>query len=155
MKDPKSTPNTTRPPVCALAATRKAARLLTQLYDSYLSEHSIESAQFALLMTIDAISDKGQAAVAQAMGMDKTTLSRNLKVLRANGWVASEMGTDARARTLALTKEGRDLLTRAKPSWRRAQNTLLRKIGPDLWKTTLQTLCTLATSASSVSKAKR
>jgi DNA-binding MarR family transcriptional regulator len=109
-------------PVCALASTRRAARLLTQLYDSYLAEYGIEAGQFALLMMVDAMAERGQAGIAQALGMDKTTLSRNLKVLRQRGWVESEAGSgDARRRELSLTTEGRSVLVKAQPGWRRAQ----------------------------------
>jgi len=116
-----------------MATTRKAARLLTQLYDSHLSEHGIEGAQFALLMTIDALPDKGQAAVADAMGMDKTTLSRNLKLLMARGWVDASPGKDARRRELALTKDGRAAMTKARPAWMRAQQSLQRAMGEMEW----------------------
>jgi DNA-binding MarR family transcriptional regulator len=108
-------------PSCVLSSTRRTARLLTQLYDSYLSEHGIEAAQFALMMMVEASADKGQAAMGRALGMDKTTLSRNLKVLRAKGWVESVKGEDARQRSIALTKEGRDVLSAARPAWKRAQ----------------------------------
>jgi len=105
---------------CALAATRRTARLMTQFYDACLSEAGIEAAQFALLMALDTAKDKGQAALGQMLGMDKTTLSRNLKVLREKGWVESVAGEDARRRSVSLTAEGRLRLREAKPAWRRA-----------------------------------
>ena len=105
---------------CALAATRRTARLMTQFYDACLSEAGIEAAQFALLMALDTAKDKGQAALGQMLGMDKTTLSRNLKVLREKGWVESVAGEDARRRSVSLTAEGRSRLREAKPAWRRA-----------------------------------
>lgn len=105
---------------CALAATRRTARLMTQFYDACLLEAGIEAAQFALLLALDTAKDKGQAALGQMLGMDKTTLSRNLKVLRAKGWVESVAGDDARRRSIALTAEGRSRLREAKPAWRKA-----------------------------------
>jgi len=105
---------------CALAATRRAARLMTQFYDACLAEAGIEAAQFALLMALDTAKDKGQAALGQLLGMDKTTLSRNLKVLREKGWVEAVAGQDARRRCVLLTAEGRARLREAKPAWRRA-----------------------------------
>ena len=108
-------------PTCALASTRRMARLLTQLYDSYLSDYGVEAAQYALMMMVDAAEDKGQAPLGRALGMDKTTLSRNLRVLRARGWVESVTGKDARQRSIALTSEGRSLLVRARSGWKKAQ----------------------------------
>lgn len=105
---------------CALAATRRTARLMTQFYDACLAEAGIEAAQFALLMALDKAGDKGQAALGQMLGMDKTTLSRNLKVLREKGWAESVAGKDARRRCVSLTAEGRARLREARPAWRKA-----------------------------------
>jgi DNA-binding MarR family transcriptional regulator len=105
---------------CALAATRRTARLITQFYDACLSEAGIEASQFALLMALDTARDKGQAALGQMLGMDKTTLSRNLKVLREKGWAESVPGDDARRKIVSLTATGRARLSEAKPVWRRA-----------------------------------
>ena len=93
---------------------------MTQFYDACLAEAGIEAAQFALLMALDMAKDKSQAALGQMLGMDKTTVSRNLKVLRKKGWVQSVAGEDARRRCVSLTAEGRARLREAKPAWRRA-----------------------------------
>jgi len=130
-----------------LASTRRAARLLTQLYDSHLSEHGIEAAQFALLMMVESAADKGQAEIAQALGMDKTTLSRNLKVLRSKGWVDAEAGSDARRRHLSLTPQGRAVLTSARPGWRRAQESLRSAMSEREWAAMLSTIETITRAA--------
>lgn len=118
---------------CALAATRRTARLMTQFYDACLSEAGTEAAQFALLMALDTAKDRGQAALGQALGMDKTTLSRNLKVLREKGWVESATGEDARRRTVSLTAEGRARLREARPVWRRAGEQLRAGMSEREW----------------------
>ena len=128
-------------PVCALASTRRAARLLTQLYDRSLAEYGIEAGQFALLMMVDAMAERGQVGIAEALGMDKTTLSRNLKVLRQRGWVESEAGSeDARRRELSLTAEGRAMLTKARPGWRRAQDAFREELKGVEWARLLDTM---------------
>jgi DNA-binding MarR family transcriptional regulator len=120
-------------PSCALAATRRTARLMTQFYDACLAEAGIEAAQFALLMMLERAEDKGQAALGHALGMDKTTLSRNLKVLRAKGWVESAAGEDARRRTVSLTAEGRARLRETRPAWRRAGEQLRAGMSEREW----------------------
>jgi DNA-binding MarR family transcriptional regulator len=107
--------------------------LITQFYDACLSEAGIEAAQFALLMGLDAARDTGQAALAQMLGMDKTTLSRNLKLLREKGWVESAPGKDARRRNVSLTAEGRARLREARPAWRRAGEELRKGLTDREW----------------------
>jgi DNA-binding MarR family transcriptional regulator len=152
----KAIPEVGQWPVCALASTRRAARLLTQLYDSYLAEYGIEAGQFALLMMVDAIAERGQAGIARALGMDKTTLSRNLKVLRQKGWVESEAGSgDARRRELSLTAEGRAMLVKARPGWRRAEEAFRGQLNglelPRLLET-MESVSRAAVDAGSVKK---
>lgn len=118
---------------CALAATRRTARLMTQFYDACLAEVGIEAAQFALLMALDAAQDAGQAALAQMLGMDKTTLSRNLKLLRDKGWVESAPGEDARRRNVSLTAEGKARLREARPAWRKAGDELRKGMTEREW----------------------
>jgi|SRR5437762_3130210 DNA-binding MarR family transcriptional regulator len=143
-------------PVCALASTRRAARLLTQLYDSYLAEYGIEAGQFALLMMVEAMAERGQAGIAQTLGMDKTTLSRNLKVLRQRGWVESAAGSgDARRRELALTAEGRAVLAKARPGWRRAQEAFRRQLKGLDFPQLLETMESVSRAAVDAGTAKR
>ena len=142
-------------PVCALASTRRAARLLTQLYDSYLSVYGIEAGQFALLMMLDSIVDRGQTALAHMLGMDKTTLSRNLKVLRQKGWVESEVGTDARRREFKLTAEGRTMLESARPGWQRAQEAFREQMKDQEFSQLLTTMERISRAAVDAGAAKR
>jgi DNA-binding MarR family transcriptional regulator len=142
-----SGPQFEKTPSCALAATRRAARLLTQLYDSYLKEHGIEGTQFGLLMTIDGMGPSDQTTIAQRMGMDKTTLSRNVKVLAARGWIEMAPGEDARRRELALTREGRAVLTHARPAWDEAQRSLRAALQGLDWTKMLGAIDALSSAA--------
>lgn len=65
------------------------------------------------------------------MGMDASTLTRNLRVLTDSGWVLSGPGPDARSRTIALTAAGRDKLGQAKACWKRAQLGLNALLGDE------------------------
>jgi DNA-binding MarR family transcriptional regulator len=116
---------------------------MTQFYDSYLSEHGIEAAQFALMMTVDAAEDKGQAAMGRVLGMDKTTLSRNLRVLRARGWAESVTGEDARRRSIVLTAKGRELLAKARPAWKKAQAEIRAGMSEREWNVMWESLRTV------------
>jgi DNA-binding MarR family transcriptional regulator len=119
--------------VCACATARRAARAITQLYDERLRPHGIEAPQFAILALIDALGEANQAAVGSHFGLDKTTLSRNVKLLEERGWVGLSTGEDRRERRLTLTKTGRARLAAARPAWRRAQAAMENALGPKQW----------------------
>jgi DNA-binding MarR family transcriptional regulator len=117
---------------CACATVRRAARLVTQLYDDEFREH-LEAAQFALLSAIERQPTCNQSMLANALGLDKTTLSRNLSVLARRGWIERQAGTDQRERGFRLTPAGSGVLKAARPAWKRAQARLRSAMTGEQW----------------------
>jgi DNA-binding MarR family transcriptional regulator len=103
------------------------------LYDGQLRGAGIEAPQFALMMTLEARGPSNQAAIGRAYALDKTTLSRNLKLLERKGWIASLAARDRRERQFALTAAGRSRLAAAKPEWRKAQDRLRSAMTATQW----------------------
>ena len=125
--------------VCACLAVRHAARLVTQLYDEELREH-LAMPQFGLLSAIGGLPGCNQATLARALDFDKTTLSRNLKLLERNGWIAHAASQDQRERGYLLTTAGSKLLAAAKPGWKRAQRRLRNAMSATEWDAMWKTL---------------
>ena len=119
---------------CACATARRVARLVTQLYDAHLRPINLESTQFALLSVLGSAGPSTQVAIGRRFGFEKTTLSRNLKLLRERGWIADSEAVSARERPCALTAEGRKRLKAAQPAWRRAQDALRASMGDREWQ---------------------
>lgn|GEM_PF-2856126 len=67
---------------CACATVRRASRLITQMYSDHLGVAEIEAAQMALLMAVQARPGITAVMLGKTMALDKTTLSRNLKLLQ-------------------------------------------------------------------------
>jgi DNA-binding MarR family transcriptional regulator len=61
--------------------------------------------------------------------LDDSTLSRNLELMRANGWLEEVPADDARVHSYRLTEAGRALLDMAIPAWRGAQGGAQRLLG--------------------------
>jgi DNA-binding MarR family transcriptional regulator len=106
------------------------------MYDRHLRPHGIESTQFALLEALEGLGPRSQTAVGLGFGLEKTTLSRNLRVLASKGWVEATAGEDSRERLYQLTPAGRKTLQAARPAWRRAQTDLRTRLGPAQWEAT-------------------
>ena len=138
---------------CACATTRRAARAITQLYDRCLHAAGIEAAQFGLLAVLDRMPGASQSVQGRLLAMDKTTLSRNFKLLKRRGWIELSPGKDERERGYRLTRAGRERLKAAKPLWNVAQQRLQCIVGSRAWATTLQTLRALTQAATSASQA--
>ena len=133
--------------VCACATARTVARTLTQLYDDALRETGLEAPQFALLMTLKQAGPSSQASLGRRHALDKTTVSRNLRWLERQGWIASSAGEDRRERRFTLTAGGRTRLDAARPRWRRAQERLRAEMSKAEWTTMFQTFRVVADAA--------
>jgi DNA-binding MarR family transcriptional regulator len=129
-----TSPDIQRARACACLNLRKAARAITQAYDAALEPSGMRATQFSVLQVIGFAEGAPMTRVAQLLGMDRTTLTRNLAPLERQGWVRSEPGPDRRERTLALTRHGRAALERAKPLWREAQERIVGRIGAGQWQ---------------------
>jgi DNA-binding MarR family transcriptional regulator len=116
---------------CLSMALRQAARALTQRYDAAFSAAGIRSTQFSLLVALAQAPSVPLSRLAEALVMDRTTLTRNLAPLVRRGLVAESGAEDKRVRSYALTARGKQLLARALPDWKGAQAQILRAVAKE------------------------
>ena len=132
---------------CACATARHVARLLTHLYDRSLQNVGIEAPQFALLVVLHTQRPNSQAAIGRHCAMDKTTVSRNLKLLERKGWIRSKKARDRREPQFPLTPAGRKRLAAGWPEWRTAQAQLRAVMTDEEWAAMFQMFRTLTNAA--------
>jgi DNA-binding MarR family transcriptional regulator len=107
---------------CLGMRARRLNRLVTRIYDEALRPHGITAAQLNVLVGIAVSGPVQAAALGRALDLEKSTLSRNLSRLLANGWVST-------SRELELTAEGERLIEGAFPSWASAQKEVKQCLG--------------------------
>ena len=106
---------------CTCFHVRRLARRVTQFYDRALAPCGLRVTQFSLLTCL-LRRPRAMQELADALDMDRTTLTRNLKPLLAARLVALEAGEDdARLRVVQLTAAGRARHGEASSLWQRAQ----------------------------------
>ncbi len=133
---------TTAPTYCTCLALRRATRRVTQIYDAHMKPLGLRITQFAVLGQLAGAGSPSAGpvvlsitALARRLGLDRSTLGRNVRPLIKAGLVVMEGGADRRAHTLALTEAGRALLDKAVPLWRDAQRHVSEKLGRDKTRT--------------------
>ncbi|MDU9390750.1 MarR family winged helix-turn-helix transcriptional regulator [Pseudomonas sp. zfem002] len=114
---------------CICTHLRRAAREVSRHYDEALEGSGINVAQFSLLRHLQRLDRPSISILAEAMGLDRSTLGRNLKVLEADGLVALIEGEDLRNRVVLLTAEGAERVRSAEPAWEKAQASLVESLG--------------------------
>ena len=125
---------------CTCFNLRKATRTVTQLFDEVMQPTGLRATQFTLLAAISSIGSVAIRQLSQALVMDRTTLTRNLKPLEAQRLVKIVPGKDRRTRTLTLTDKGHNTLKRAMPYWTQAQAQVIERLTPKRWKELLKNL---------------
>jgi DNA-binding MarR family transcriptional regulator len=114
---------------CTHFRLRQLLRAVSRLYDAEIGKAGLRGTQYSLLAHLAVLAPVQPAELARHLGMDASTLSRNLRPLLAAGWVSQIPGADARSRQLQLTPEGDAKRREARRHWRRAQTTLEERYG--------------------------
>ncbi len=117
---------------CPAIRVRQASRALTRVYDDALRPLGLQMSQFAVLIAIASFGEKGASisAIAAALVMDRTTLTRNLRPLERAGFVrVTRAQGDARSRLVLLTHRGERTLEQAYPLWESALGRVRRVLG--------------------------
>ena len=130
---------------CACASARRLARTLTQLYDRRLRRADIEAPQFAILATLHG-GPSSQTALGHRHALDNATVSRNLRVLVAKGWVGYGASDDRRQRQVALTAAGQARLAKARVEWQHAQAELQSVMTGAQWRAMFATFRAVTTA---------
>jgi len=119
---------------CACHRVRTAARAVTRAYDDALRPVGLRATQLAVLVAAAADDALSITALAKLMGMDRSTLARNLRPLETAGLVAVGLEGWRRSRALTITTKGRLRLREALPLWEKAQQALQQKLGDRKWE---------------------
>jgi DNA-binding MarR family transcriptional regulator len=120
---------------CTCLRMRRATRRVTQVYDRALEPVGLTVNQFGLLgYLLGASRAPAQASsigsIAEWLGMDPTTLNRNLKPLLRKAMVKNATDpADGRVRIVRITDKGLRTLREALPRWRSAQADVEKAIG--------------------------
>ena len=117
---------------CASSGLRRAAREMTQRYERALAPSGIKATQFPILVALGAGDPVPIVPLAERLGLDRTTLTRNLRILERRGLVAvSAAEHDARIRLARVTDEGLRVLAHALELWRAEQHEVTEAFGQD------------------------
>ncbi len=119
--------------VCTCTTVRHAAQTLTEVYDRVLAPSGLKiTQQYMLLQSmLSGETEKSITGLAQEVGMDRSTIGRNLRVLERDGFVTLGVGNDRREHVIRVTEKGRQAVACASPLWQKAQTVVADTLGQD------------------------
>ena len=131
---------------CVCLHARMAARAVTRAYDAAIAPLGLEATQFTLLAAIAVDPSRSVTAMADRLALERTSLSRNLALLKRRGLIvaATERG---RAVRYAVTAKGEALIATALPAWHAVQRRFEAALGAEGWAETRGSLRKLRRAA--------
>jgi len=106
---------------CIAFRIRALSRVITNVYDTALKRHGITMNQATMLIMLSYVGKAGPGRIGQVLIMEKSTVSRNLKLMKKKGWIEAEEGETGRDQVVSVTQKGNKLLTAFHPDWEKAQ----------------------------------
>ena len=119
-----------KPLGCTCFKLRKLTRAMSRLYDQRMAAVGLKTTQYSLLANA-ARAALPVAELADLLGIERTTMTRNLKPLTDAGWLELVPGADSRQRIVTITRSGRAKVAEAYPVWCAAQSALQDMLGRD------------------------
>jgi DNA-binding MarR family transcriptional regulator len=114
---------------CAYATLRRLTRCVAHHFDGELTGAGLKTTQLAVLSEVLRLQPVRPGELARALGIDPSTLTRNLKPLLAASWVEMGPGTDARTRAIRITRAGRAKQAEAQQLLLAARRSMDEKLG--------------------------
>src|SRR5262245_22080282 len=115
--------------VCACSQLRRTARRVSSLYDEILAGSGLTNTQHAVLVNVARAGTASRTELAERLGMDRTTLTRNLRPLQREKLLLSKKSEDRRERLLQLSAAGEKRLKQSYDRWEEAQRLFSEQVG--------------------------
>ena len=129
---------------CVCFNLRWVTRAVTQFYDAEMRRHGIRPTQGTILLALNAKESWNMAELSDCLGLERTTLVRNLQPLQRDGLVTADGGGRGNRVELTITAKGRKQVEKFMPAWRASQNAMVKTLGEKRWSAILSDLETAA-----------
>lgn len=128
------------PENCVCFNLRRVTRVVTQFFDAEMRRYGIRPTQGSVLTVLMAKDRWSMEELSDWLGMERTTLVRNLRPLQRDGWVRVGGGGRGRRVELAITAKGRKQIEKLAPAWKSAQSAVVKTLGKQRWSSILSDL---------------
>ena len=114
---------------CIAVRLRMLNRVVTNIYDDALRPLDLKVSQMNILVATAKMEIARPAVMCDRLQLDVSTLSRNVERMKARGWLEVVAEEDGRVQPFQLTSEGKKLLQKAAPAWKKAQQQTKKLLG--------------------------
>lgn len=114
--------------LCYCTNLRRSANAISAYYDQLLQPAELTAAQYYLLVNLSRLKRANISHWAEQVGLDRSTMVRNIQVLQARGLIEAAEG---HGKVFALSAKGASALEAAIPLWQTAQAQMEKLLGKE------------------------
>lgn len=114
---------------CVALRARRLSRLVTRIFEEALRAQELTIAQFTLIGAATLEGPIRPSRLARLLDLEKSTLSRNLRLLESAGLVRIDPAPTGAGQLVHATERGKRALMSALPAWRAAQAKAIEAMG--------------------------
>ncbi|MCD8223600.1 MAG: MarR family winged helix-turn-helix transcriptional regulator [Clostridiales bacterium] len=113
---------------CYCTNLRRCAAFISDFYDKSMKKIGLTIAQYYLLINLSGMKSANITHWAQRVGLDRSTMVRNVRVLEKYGYITL---TEGHGKTYVLTSFGNETLSAAIPVWEKLQKQIESFLGKE------------------------
>jgi DNA-binding MarR family transcriptional regulator len=98
---------------CVATRLRKLNRIVTNIYNAEFTAVGVTASQFNILTALAHFQSTSAVTIGKVLSLEKSSLSRNLKLMRRHGWIESE--GDSRITEIRISAKGKNIYAKAIP----------------------------------------
>ena len=125
---------------CVCFNLRWVTRAVTRFFDAEVRRLGVRPTQTPILGALQARDGWSMAELSEWLGMERTTLVRNIRPLQRDDLVRARGGGRGGRVELSITDKGRATLANTMPAWRAAQGKVIAILGRERWSNLIRDL---------------
>ena len=114
--------------ICYCTNLRRSANAIPTFYDAQIKETGITISQYYLLINLSRLGNANISHWAEYVGLDRSTMIRNIKILQANELIVQ---TEGNGKTFMLSEKGNEVIIKAQPVWQELQEKIEAFLGKE------------------------
>lgn len=116
---------------CYCMTINRAGNAIMDFYDTALSTVGITSKQYSLLLRLSKLQEANIVELAEYVNLERSTVTRNLKVLINNGWICDIAEKNRRGHKYIVTEKGKEQIEKTKYYWEKCQKEIAQLLGEE------------------------
>ncbi len=116
---------------CYCITLCRAANAVMDYYDNAFAKNNITTKQFSLLINLSRMEEANVVELAEYVNLERSTVTRNLKILISKGWVCDLAKENSRSHRYTVTEEGHKQIENSLPIWNKCQSDIENFIGKE------------------------